>query len=147
MLRNTFFVILLGCMSLSVIANDAIDFLKDTPASQYDIGRIQASRAADALSLQFNGERIEGTKFKVKGFDSTNDLETIGLIGEFVGRSKYLSLDSCKNVKSKFNLSENRLEKIFWPDFTDEELNLIKGIVVFSVELIAEENADFRISC
>ncbi len=143
-------VLLVLAASLSSLASaGTMEILKSTPASKYDVGKLQLEFLTFILTEKLQDEWVKGSEFNIKKFSLKESGENLSFVMSFVGKAKYMTDEQCSGFKAAY--SEKFLPMItsedLWPGLTAEQYEALNDEVIFNVELISKENESFKIHC
>lgn len=130
-----------------------LDELKETPASKYEVGRIQLELASYMLTDKLQGERV-----KIKKLDGTFKFHKFSVVEQpsklifkmsVIGKSKYLTQGNCSKISGLTHntLPKKKLMRDMWPNLTEQQYELLSSQFIFKTELIAKKDNEFKISC
>ena len=124
------------------------DELKNTPANQYDVGRIFIEIAAIELDKRLENERIDGTKYKVSEISSISQNE-LGLKFSLKARGKHINPQDCSRFA--YSLQQNFVTEGLidetWTTLSTNLKNKLKQNFVVEVELINKDNDAVITTC
>ncbi len=128
---------------------DGLDILKKTPASKYDIGKLQLEIAAFMLTDKLSGEWVKDSNFDIKKFGVKETPENISFVMSFIGKAKHLTEQQCTGFLNAYSskFGTDKLIRDIWPEISESDFNSIKTAFKFEVELISKENESFIVSC
>lgn len=135
-------------------AENLLDKMKKTPASQYSLSSVKldiiAYKATESLPSRRYDREIETDKFEahIEKFQSLSDSNNLILIASHTAKSKYVKKDTCKalleHMKSTLPLSE--IETYIFPESLLQEARTAKTLR-YAILITAEENSDFKVTC
>ncbi|ASD68514.1 hypothetical protein [Pseudoalteromonas piscicida] len=144
-----YFAILLMAVSFNSSAISVIDHLKSVPATKYEIGYVQLSLFSFLLNERLKGEPVPNSDFDYGGTKVYQDDFHLGVEFSFVGRSKYLTQNTCAQHKVMVEkiFDKSALIKDIWSGLTAEQYTKLESEFPYVVTLIDESNSNLRINC
>lgn len=142
--------ILLGLLVASFTVNASVlDKLKNTPASQYELGKVQLEIAAYLLTEKFKGEKLNNSKFKTAEISIDDSDSHLTVKVSLVGRSKYLTDNACQSIHegSKRLFPKQEVMSDLWPSLSQSEYSELSSHFFVKTELISEDNPNLKITC
>tara|TARA_R110000744_G_scaffold69739_1_gene141399 strand:- start:1110 stop:1553 length:444 start_codon:yes stop_codon:yes gene_type:complete len=138
----------LSLMALSVNAN-TLDTLKNTPASKYEVGKMQLEIYALLLSEKIKGEDIKKSSFEVNNISVDERNNGLGVTVSFVGRTKDLTQESCsllhKGTQKLF--SKQKMVRDLWPSLSEPQYSDLESNFIVTTELVSKDNPTLKVSC
>jgi len=133
---------------LSVSAG-TLDVLKNTPASKYEVGKIQLELMSYILNEKLNGERVKGTDFKFNKFGVDEESDKLFLRMSLIGKAKDLTAETCEKMSELTNsiLPKDKLMKDIWAGLSENEYASLSKQFSLKTELVSKENESFKIDC
>lgn len=133
----------------SISSASVLDTLKSTPASKYQVGKLQLELAAMMLTDKLNGERVKGSDFDIKKFRVTEESSHLEFIMSLIGETEDLTDQQCKKFKEFYSshFSPTKMTKEIWPDLSPSQYKELEAELSFGLELISEDNESIKISC
>lgn len=139
-------VVLLLALTSSFAMADVWKDLRNTEASQYDIGRAFIAMSTTELTQTFEGERIDDFKFyKANLIDNG----ALGIQMAYSARSKYLEKAQCQvlqNVTERL-INKPALVKAIWPSVTPEQQNTIINNFILQTVMVDKDNPSLSVAC
>ena len=147
MLRKT--PIFMFLIAPAIATASVLETLKDTPASKYEVGKLQLELGALMLTDKLGGERVRGTDFDIKKFSVDEKSNGLRFIMSFIGDTKSLTTQQCESFHKTYsaNFSPVKMMHDLWPELSAEEYQQLEQELKFSVELISEDNVSIKIEC
>ena len=99
--------------SLAVNANGTLSFLKQAPATKYEVAKMKMELISYALTQESKGQRLPNSSFKIEGFSVKEGDSTLNLLLKAKGKAKDMSPDTCKkfiNILSERPFSKMSLK-------------------------------------
>ena len=142
-------LITLALMSFNINAGEILNKLKQTPASQYQVGIFQLEFGAYILTEQLKDTKIKGTSFKLKKISVEQTETSVFLKFSATGKTKDVTENECKLIKDAHSKSFviGNYAKELWPGLTDNDYKKLSKELLMKYELISKDNANFRVSC
>jgi hypothetical protein len=142
------FLILLFFSSLAW-AQPPLDKLKATPASLYDMGRLQLQVDAYALTQRLSGKKVDGTSFKVYKFGVAETESQLILNITFAGKEKELSTTLCETILKAYQpvFSSDSLVEDIWPGLDKATYESLVPHLGVRVTLAAKNNTKNKLRC
>lgn len=137
-------------VAFSIGANAGVlDELKKTPASKYDIGKMQLELGAFLLTQKLKDKNVGKSPFEIQGFRVTEDENKLYFVTTLEGRAKHMNDQACEKLKTHMSESGplSQLAKQTWPGLTDAQYQSLESDFVLATELVSKENNSFRIQC
>lgn len=138
----------LSLTALSVNAS-TLDKLKTTPASKYEVGKMQLEIYALLLSEKIKGEDIKKSSFEVNKI-SVDERDTgLGVTVSLVGRTKDLTQESCSSLNKGTQklFPKQKMVRDLWPSLSDSDYSELAGNFIVTTELVSRDNPTLKISC
>ncbi|MDF2176992.1 hypothetical protein P2G88_01830 [Aliiglaciecola sp. CAU 1673] len=123
--------------------------LRDTPASQYDLGLFKLQLAASALGASIKDEYIKGTNFRIERVGLLEDIDRLDIVVYLKGDARDMSPQACQNVKEKiinspkFSFSGSS----FFKGVSAEKFEELNSSVGTKIEISSRENDSFKFEC
>lgn len=135
----------------STLSANTLDKLKSTPATKYELGKVQLEITSFLLTQKIKGERVGDSKFRVQKFAVSENNGQLLLIGSLEGKTKEIKESVCQNILLQLTADESgafsNISKRLWPELSEAEHESLKDIVKLSIKLISKDNADFSVQC
>ncbi|WP_375752725.1 hypothetical protein [Vibrio sp. HN007] len=125
------------------------DDIKNTPATQLDVGRIYLDMFSTMYKEQFVGQKVGDTKYKVKSLDSFGSDGKLGLKVGYEARGKYINPQECGmfvNI-SKQALPAGKLAEGIYPQMKPENKEEFASTFLYEVQLINTDNGAVMAEC
>ncbi|WP_299795160.1 hypothetical protein [uncultured Shewanella sp.] len=126
-----------------------LDELKETPATKYDLGKMQLEIFSAFTTQKAKGDSIKNTKFDFYNTSVIEQNNRLGLKVSFSGKSKYLTQEQCNSlhkVTTNFFPTE-KLAKNMWPRLDEEKYTQLSSELMLVTELVDENNHSLTIKC
>jgi hypothetical protein len=141
-------VALLTILPFAVNAN-VWDDIKKLPATQYDVGRIFTELGALELNKRLEGQKLEGTKYKVSKVSSITDGK-LGFKFSFEARGKYINPADCSKFATHFKnglVQKKGVVSEFWPSLPEALSSQLNEQFAVEAELINKDNEAVMSTC
>ena len=147
MKRITFLVLMFFTGITS--AGTVLEKLKNTPASQYQVGIFQLELGAFILEQKMMDKRIKGTSFKFNDISVVEDEKSVYLKFSAVGKTKDVTQEQCSLIKDTHSqtFGIGKLARDLWPGLTEQDYKTLEGEFLIKIELISRDNKNFSASC
>ncbi|WP_417440962.1 hypothetical protein [Idiomarina sp.] len=150
-----FWVALLVTLSFTTQAEggsnekNAMEYLKSTPASKFELGKLSMEIGSLVLTQQYNEQKVQGTDFEVKRFSVKEEPDNLFMVIHLEGKAKDMNDEQCNAFLNIFTDMEpfNDLPKNLWPELSESQHDELSHLVRFAVELVSRENESFTLSC
>lgn len=140
-------VVLLLALTSSLAMADVWKDLRNTEASQYDIGRAFLAMGASELTKEIEGERV-GDDFKF--YKATlMDNGALGVKLAYSARSKSLQKAECLVLQaaSERLINKSALVKAIWPSIKPEMQNEIIENFTVQTLMVDKDNPSLSVAC
>jgi hypothetical protein len=126
-----------------------LDELKKTPATKYDVGKIQLEIFSFLTTQKSKGDSIKGTKFDFLKASVMERENKLGLKVSFSGRSKYLTQEQCDSLHrvTTSHFSTDKLVKSMWTDLEEEKYMQLAKELLLVTELVDKNNNSLTKEC
>jgi hypothetical protein len=133
---------------LSVNAG-TLDVLKNTPASKYEVGKIQLELMTYMFNEKLTDERVKGTDFKFNKFVVEEESDKLFIKMSLVGRARDLTSETCEKISELTNsiLPKDKLMKDIWTELSKKEYESLSKQFLLKTELVSKENESFKVDC
>lgn len=152
--KKLFTVLLSSLLSFTQAANaespqSTLDFLKKTPATKYEVGKLQMEFLAFLMNRRVKDEKLDGTNFRFRSVKVDEQPNALNLLAQMEGKAKYISETQCRNIKSTLgnNKGIRSMSSELWPDLSTSQKRELESVIGVSVQLISRENESFTVSC
>lgn len=141
-------IVLSICIS-SMASSGSLEALKSSPASKYEVGKLQLEFLSFVLTEKLQDEWVKGSEFHIKKFSVKESPETLSFIMSFIGKAKHMTEEQCIGFKGAYaeKFSPMIKSKELWPGLTEPQYKALEGEIIFNVELISKENDSFKVDC
>ncbi len=145
--------LLIGLSATSLAADkspqSAMEYLKTTPATKYEIGKLSMEMTSAVFSQQLTGREIKGTNFEVKNFSVKEENGNLLQVIHLEGRARDMSEGQCTELVNFFKNDElfEELPEFLWSGLTGNQYDELRSSVKVAVQLISKENESFTLEC
>lgn len=130
----------LSLCAMTTVHASQLENMKHTPATQYDLIRMDLKIVAYNLNQYLNDKAVGNSTFSYAGVDVFEDNKSIGLTYKYKSESKNITNSSCQSllgITAQF-MTPIKLTETLWPNFTEKEA-LAENIKIKTL-LIASDN-------
>ena len=140
------------CITFNANANanaSALDELKKTPASKYDVGKIRLEVKALMLTQRLKNSEVFASGFEFKGFRVVEIDNKLYFLGTLEGEESKINLKRCEQLKAQILASDPsfNLAKISWPNLKVDQAKALESELIFVIELVSTEDDSRRLKC
>jgi len=130
-------------------AGPVLEKLKNTPATQYQVGIFQLEWLTFILKHQMKDEYAKGSSFKFSDVGIDKNEGSIYLRLSFIGNTKDVTNEQCSVIKEDYSRSFNlnELSNKIWPGLTEDDYKALESEFSMKMELISRDNKNFSVSC
>lgn len=141
-------VLLTMMFSFSVQASGLAE-LKKTPASKYEVGKLQLEFWAYIATEKTAGQKFGDSGFLVARYRAEERQEKLAFVVVLEGKAKDMNDSACNMIKAGFLTQEpnKNLHRHIWPGLSEQQYSQLANELIFAVELVSKENAAFKIQC
>lgn len=149
MIKRIFVTLALTFCLPSLASEGVLDTLKSTPASKYELGKVQLDIMAFILTDKLKGNRMEDTSFELRRFSLRETPERLNFFVSFVGRAQDMTEEQCKSFLANHTsmFTDQNIITGAWQGLTEEQYENLRQEIGFGVELISKENESFKMAC
>lgn len=138
----------LSLAALSVNAS-TLDTLKNTPASKYEVGKMQLEIYALLLSEKIKGEDIKKSSFEVNKI-SVDEVENgLSVTVSLTGKTKDLTQESCSTLHKGTQklFFKQKMVRDIWPSLSEPQYSDLENNFTVTTELVSRDNPTLKVSC
>lgn len=145
--------LLIGLSTTALAANNsaqtALEYLKTTPATKYELGKLSMEMTSVVLFQQLTGREIKGTNFKVSNFSVKEENGNLLQVIHLEGRARDMSEGQCTELVDFFKQDDlfKELPEFHWSGLTDAQYDELRSSVKVAVKLVSKENESFTLEC